>query len=116
MTLERARKLLAVGEDTEMIAINRKAAQDLDAYLVNVHKMLLGVEQCKQTVDEFREMLIRLYPEAKRLMQHTVGVNRVITAVAEHLFLAGSGDPKDVAMFRYQAKQLADAGQLSLVD
>ncbi len=116
MNLEHVRKLLHVkGDDPDaFIALNRKAAEDLDAHVVNLTTMLVGVEECTQSVDEFRLMMIRLCPDAKRLMQHTVGIARVIAAVAEHLFLTGSGDPSDIAKFRYQLKTVNDTGQLSL--
>lgn len=114
MTYEHALKLLTVGDDTELIAINRKAAEDLSGYLETLHRMLLGVEECEQTADEFRDMLVRLYPDTKQIMQHTVGVNRVMVIVAEHLFLTGTGDPQDMARFRFQCKTLNETGKLSL--
>lgn len=116
MNLEHARKLLRVKDEAEFIALNRKAAEDLDEHIVNITTMLVGVEECTQSVDEFRQLMIRLYPHSKVLMQHTAGIGRVIMAVAEHIFLTGSGDPEDVAKFRYQLKTLNDTGKLSLTE
>lgn len=114
--LDQALKLLKVKGDDEdsFIAINRKAAEDMSAYIGCLHEMLIGVEECTQTVDEFREMLIRLYPDSKTQMKHRVAMGSTISAVAEHIFLTGSGAPEDVARFRYQLTVLNKTGKLSL--
>lgn len=114
INLERARKLLKVKDGSEFIALNVKAAGDLETLIQAQTDMLLTHEECEQTVDEFRQMLIRLYPEAKRVMQHNVGINRAITATVEHIFLTGSGAPSDIARLRYQLASLNSTGKLSL--
>lgn len=115
MNLEHAQKLLAVKEGAELIALNKKAAEDLSEHVTNLTTMLVGVEPCKLTVDEFRELMIRLCPDSKRLMEHTVGVSRIVNAVTEHLFLTGSGDPTDIAKFRHQLRVLEKTGKLDLL-
>jgi hypothetical protein len=114
MNLDTAKKLLTPKEGSEFIGLNSKAADDLRKYVEDIHVMLVGIEPCSLTVPEFRQLMIRLYPDAKRLMQHTIGINRVITAVSEHIFMTGSGVPEDIAKFRHQVKVLTETGKLDL--
>jgi hypothetical protein len=116
--LDQALKLLKVKDDDPdaFIAINRKAAEDLSAYIGCLHEMILGVEEGPLTRDEFHDLLVRLCPDAEALLKHTVGIGRTLTAVAEHIFVMGSGAPEDIAKFRHQLKYLEAHGKLDITE
>lgn len=116
MNLEVMQKLLHAEPGAVFLGIEPKSATAMSEYVGVLHRMLLASEECSLTIAELRALLIRLWPNAEAVMKSSVSIPRVLTSVAEELFIRGSGDPADVAAFRYVLKQFRKTGKLPVVD
>lgn len=99
-------KILATSEDTEMIGIPKKAADAATEFVKEQQMRLSGEIEEPLTVEELRDLLVRLSPDVENMFSARIGVVRIMDSVARELFEDSSNAaPEDIARFRWALKR-----------
>lgn len=65
------------------------------------------------TEEDFKLLLIRLLPEAAKMLSHRIGLARVVDSVAIHCF-TNQIENEDVDVLRYQLRHAGKYGYFDL--